>query len=128
MRAALSIVFGVAVLLQGCALHDGRAYTITQSTRKDAVKVRAILRDIAERAGLPPSPRSSGYQLSSHELSNVSLYATFDSSPIYVYLDRTDWPPPRAFSKADRLLAPALSTAFGQRFGVPKEQMRVIIY
>jgi len=129
MRAQLIIFAVVVALLPACTLDEVREYRIAPARTSDASKVQLILRDVAKQAGLPPSRPRPSPQIAAHEGSNVFLRAFTWSDEIKVYLSRSDWPPPRAYIAADRLLAPALSTAFGHRFGVPKDDgVRVIVY
>ena len=114
----------VAALLQACALHQERAYQITRPRPSDAAKVRHILRDVATQVGLPDSPRGGpGRVLAFHNGFNVLLRANVESNSIDIFLSRSDWPPPKAFETAGRLLPDALSTAFGTRFQIPKEPL-----
>jgi hypothetical protein len=114
----------VAALLQACALHEKRAYQITRPRPSDAAKVRHILRNVATQIGLPDSPRGGpGGVLAFHNGFNVLLRANVESNSIDIFLSRSDWPPPKAFETAGRLLPDALSTAFGTRFQIPKERL-----
>ena len=123
MRAQLPILLTVAVLLPGCAIDEYRAYRIDGATPRDAAKVQRILRDIAQQAGIPKFPPS----LPSYQLPNVWLRANIFPDRIDVYLSRSDSPPPHAFEKADTLLAPALSAAFGHRFRLQQPRENVIV-
>src|SRR5262245_47383511 len=114
----------VAALMQACALRDERAYQILRPTRTDSAKVRHILRDIARQVGLPDSPRGGPSSvLAFHHGVNVLLRANFERDSIDVFLSRSDWPPPKAFVTADRILPRALSATFGTRFQIPKEKL-----
>ena len=133
MRAQLLVVVIAAALLQACALTDSRAYTISRSTPKDAAKVRQILRDVANKAELRNGMNQGNVLESvtetwtSYHGINVWLQAYTSGDHIDVYLERGDWPPPRAFTRADRLLAPALSAAFGKRFHAHKDERIVVL-
>jgi len=119
----LPVLFAAA-LLQACALHEERAYQITCPRPSDAARVQYILRDIARQVGLPDSPRGGPSSvLAFHQGFNVLLRANAERDSIDVFLSRSDWPPPKAFVTADRLLPHALSAAFGTRFEIPKEQL-----
>jgi hypothetical protein len=131
MRVRLAILLMVPALLQSCALHEHRAYSIARPTPRDVAKVRQILHNIAIEARLPDTSRETydvRESLASYRTDNVWLMANIFPDRIEVYLSRSDWPPPQAFTKADGLLAPALSATFGHRFGVQKEGERVIVY
>ena len=123
MRTQLPILLVAAALLPGCAIDEYRAYRIDAATARDAAKVQRILRDIAQQAEIPKFPRS----LPSYQLPNVWLRANIFPDHIDVYLQRTDWPPPHAFTTADGLLAPALSAEFGHRFHLQKPEEQVIV-
>ena len=137
MRVQFLMLLILAALLQACALQEERAYAISRATPRDGAKVRQILRDVARQVGLPPSMRQldahgAWVDLASHQSTNVWLRANIGGDHIEVFLNRTDWPPPRAFTKADELLVSALSAAFGQRFGAwkpdPNSIESVVVY
>jgi hypothetical protein len=104
-----------ATLVQGCA--QDRFYAISGATPNDTAKTRRILREVAAQAGLPAGP-SADKSLGDYATFNVGLHARIRDDQINVWLSRTDWPPPKAFRKADQLLAPAFSRVFGQRFAM----------
>jgi hypothetical protein len=114
----------VAALLQACALREERAYQITRPKPSDPARVQHILRDIARQVGLPDSPRGGPSEvLAFHQGFNVLLRANAERDTIDVFLSRSDWPPPKAFVSADRLLPHALSASFGKRLEIPKEKL-----
>ena len=133
MCLELLVVVIAVTLLPACALTDSRAYTIARSTPKDAAKVRQILRDVANQAELRNGMNQGNVLESvtetwtSYHGINVWLQAYTSGDHIDVYLERSDWPPPRAFTRADRLLGPALSAAFGKRFHAHKDERIVVL-
>lgn len=90
--------------------------------RRDTAKVRHIVQQIAAEVGL--SDRTLETHIDHHHpIANfadphTSIEAYTRDRDIEVSLSRSDWPSPVAFRRADRLLAPALSQAFGRRFTV----------
>jgi hypothetical protein len=131
MRMLSLLACSAAISLSGCAFQEAHEYRITRSSHSDAVHVSRILHDIAAQAGIPKNVggyHSDGYMIGWYTNSNVDLNATFHRGEIKIELMRSDWPAPLAFRRADRLLAPTLSTAFGRRFIVEPLHAMQIIY
>jgi hypothetical protein len=128
-RRNVSFLFMAAALLPACAFDESRDYRITGGAHRDSAKVKQIVQSIATQAGLPRQAPVAG---DSH---TIALYmnTTFNSvlaSPAMrsgSSLGRTDWPPPRAFKRADHLLEPVLSSTFGRRFTLEKWDAEGII-
>jgi len=127
MSSRLPLLLISAALLQGCA--EDRLYAISRATPNDAARARRIIREVAAEAGLPgeTGEKYAHESVANYRTFNVSLQAKISGDHIDVWLSRTDWPPPLAFKKADRLLAPALSHAFGQRFGVSEPGIEQVV-
>jgi hypothetical protein len=138
VRLHLLTLLAALVLLSACTFYDSREFQIARGTPRDDTKVRQILREIASQAQLPDRTHQvhidHSYPLAAYMNTNVQLEAHDSRGDIKIELSRSDWPPPRAFKKAERLLAPALSSTFGhrlQRLPLPGEataQRIIVIY
>ncbi len=107
------------LLLPACTFDQSREFRIAHGTRRDTTKVRQIVESVAARVGLPDRTYQARVD-DSHPLAcfmdaHTQLWAYVSHNDIEIRLSRSDWPPPSAFRKADRVLAPALSHAFGRR-------------
>lgn len=130
MRVRSAVTLLMASLLSGCNTFDSHEYRVTHATPKDTARVQRILRDIAADAGIPkraPTPYDSP-TIALYRDSKVQLRAGIEHCDIRVMLMRYGWPAPKAFRRADSLLVPALSSAFGHRFEVepPADVERII--
>ena len=130
MRSRYVLTLLVAGILTGCDTFESHEYRITQANRGDAARVQRILRDIATDTGIPrsaPTPFDSP-TIALYRDSQIQLRASVSQGNIRVMLMRYDWPAPKAFRRADGLLAPSLSATFGRRFRVepPADGERVI--
>jgi hypothetical protein len=107
--AAISLLAGCADQLQN--------WTIAGGAHRDATQVKHILRTVAAQAQM--TDRSSGkYEpgvFAWHEGPGVFFAATQEPGDIRVSLQFTQVPYTRAFRRANSLLEPALSAAFGKR-------------
>jgi hypothetical protein len=103
-------------VLPGCA-DQFQSWTIAGGGHRDAAQVRHILRTVAAQAQL--ADRSSGKfepgVFAFYEGPGVFFAATQEPGDIRVTLQLTQAPYTRAFRKANSLLEPALSAAFGKR-------------
>jgi hypothetical protein len=118
--------------LSACSFYESREYRIAGSAHRDAAKVRRIVQQVATQAGLPDRTHATHidhhYPIAAFMDPHTSIEAYPRERDIEVSLSRSDWPPPVAFRRADRLLAPALSETFGRRFSVlPKSDAERII-
>ena len=130
MRAWFAVTLLMASLLTGCDTFSSHEYRITHATPADTPRVQRILRDIAADAGIPkraPTPYDSP-TIALYRDSKVQLRAGVEHGDIRVTLMRYDWPAPKAFTRVDTLLAPALSSTFGHRLQVepPADVERII--
>ena len=111
MRALIGAIVAIAALLQACSVHEWREYNVKTASRKDVTRVQQIMLGVAADAGIP---RHYGGSYSPHQpIANymrdkVQLLAFLDRGEIRIWLIRDDWPPPPAFTKAQRAVEPAL--------------------
>ena len=120
MRPGFVLLLAIAGILTGCKAFESHDFLITRATPGDAARVQAILRDVAAEAGIPrgrPTPYDSP-TIALYKDPQVQLRASVSRGKIGVTLMRYDWPPPKAFIQADRLLVQALSASFEGRFGI----------
>jgi len=133
MRAHLSVLIVAAAILASCDTFEAREYRISRARRGDATRVQRILRDVAAETHIPRSAPTANDSpaIALYRGSKVQLRASISDGDIRVMLMRYDWPAPKAFSRADSLLVPALSSAFDGRFGLqphtPGEVERTIV-
>lgn len=120
MRTALLFAaLGIAALSSSCAFDDSREYRVAGNTPRDVAKVKEILQAAATEAALPkqvPSKESSPIPFAFYMNNNVHLRGLVSRDQIEIDLTRSDWPPPSAFKKAERVLSTQLPNAFGHRF------------
>jgi hypothetical protein len=117
MRALFLLVAIASV--SACSFYERQEYRITSVSRADVARVRHMLSEVATQSEIPKNVggyHSDGEMIGWYNKGNVDLHATWHRAEINVELSRTDWPPPLAFRRADRLLTPALSSGFGRRF------------
>jgi hypothetical protein len=132
VRSVLRVlVFVVVVAVAGCATFEAHEYRISRAGRSDIARVQRILQNIASETAIPrstPTPADSP-TIALYRDSSVQLRASVSGSDVRVFVARYDWPPPSAFTQADRRLVQALSAAFGSRFGVepPADVERTIV-
>jgi hypothetical protein len=130
MRASLPASIVLASLMAACHSSDAHRYRITSATRDDRGRVKTILREIASEAGFRPR-RPTPYDspvIVLYGAPEVDLRASLADSDIRVSLTRFEWPPPKAFSRADQMLLVRLPREFGGRFAVepPPQVQRTI--
>src|SRR5262249_41439731 len=124
--------FVAMVSLSACSFYESREYRIAGGAHRDNAEVRRIVQQVATQAGLPDRTHSmhvdDHYPIAAFMDAHTLIEAYPRQRDIEVSLSRTDWPPPIAFRHADRLLALALSQAFGRRFSVlPKRDAERIV-
>lgn len=123
MRTVFLLTLSIAISLSACAFQEEREYSIAAARPRDAAKLTHILHDVAQQVGLPQAGQDW------YRGQNVTLSAVTRGSNIQIELSRFDWPPPRAYSRAEGLLSVALSDAFGHRLTVspPKIIEQVLV-
>jgi hypothetical protein len=118
--------------LSACSFDESHEYRISGGAHRDNAKVRRIVQQVAAEVGLPDRTPAvhidDHYPIAAFMDAHTRIEASTRDRDIEVSLSRSDWPPPVAFRRADRLLAPALSQAFGRRFTVlPKSDAERIV-
>ena len=110
-------------LFSACTVYESREYRIIGGAHRDTTKVRQIIEQVGMQVGLTDDTLQTHID-HHHPIAHFSnLHTSIEAYPrdkdIEVSLSRSDWPPPLAFRRADRLLTPALSSAFGRRLQHP---------
>jgi hypothetical protein len=133
MRVDRLAALCLAAVVPACSFYEHHDYRIAGGARGDVAKVRRIVEQIATDVHLSDNTSEAHidhrHPIAMFSDPHTSIEAYTRDRDVEVSLSRNDWPPPVAFRRADRLLAPALSEAFGQRFSVlPKpEGERIIV-
>jgi hypothetical protein len=130
MRTLVLLV--IVAAFSACSFYESREYRIADGAHRDAAKVRQIVQQIGMQVGL--ANRTLATHIDHHHpIANfsdmhTSIEAYSRDKDIELSLTRSDWPPPLAFRRADRLLPPALAQRFGRRFSVlPRSESERII-
>ena len=112
----------LTTFVAGCQSDDVQSYRIAGAAHKHAARIKQVLRNVAAQAGLPDrtAEMHDPHLLALYQGTNVYLRGDISDDDIRVATVHSDWPAPHAFKKADSLLAPALSQAFGKRFSIEK--------
>ncbi len=121
MRALFLLV--MIASFSACSFYESREYRIVGGAHRDTAKVRQIVQQIGKQVGLADDTLQTHID-DHHPIAHFSdMHTSIEAYPrdkdIEVSLSRSDWPPPVAFRRADRLLTPALSSAFGLRLQHP---------
>jgi hypothetical protein len=128
MRARLAS-FAVPALLSGCSFHEWREYDINAASRTDVHRVQQIMQHVAAEAGIPRhfgGSYSPNQPIANYLHDKVQFVAFVERGEIRIWLMRDDWPPPPAFSRARRLVEPALARAFGSRFSAEQQPVHIV--
>ncbi len=125
MRVDWLAALCLAAVFPACSFYESHEYKIAGGAHRDTAKVRRIVEQIAADVHLPDRTRETHidhhHPIAMFMDPRTSIEAYTRDRDIEVSLSRSDWPPPVAFRRADRVLAPALSQAFGRRFSaLPK--------
>jgi hypothetical protein len=132
MRASFVLSLLLLPLVSACQHFESRDYRVPHASRVDARKVTTALRQIASKTGLhkhSPTPYDSPViALYTDQPFHVALRAGIERGDVRVHVMRYTWPPPKAFTRADKLVQADLSQAFGRRFVVepPPQTTRTI--
>lgn len=121
MRAFVAI----ALFLAACDTVNVQQYRIAGSAHTDTAKLKQVLRRVASQVGLVESTSSSRvprtlvlYTQPHVQHFRVDMGARFVADDIVVDLTAGFGPTPRDFNRAQSLLTPALSGAFGSHLTV----------
>ena len=130
MRALFGAIVAIAALLPACAVHEWREYDIKAASRQDVTQVQQIMHSVAAEAGMPRhfgGSYSPSQPIANYMRDKVQLLAFLERGEIRIWLIRDDWPPPSAFTTAQRAVEPALASAFGARLVVePIEPVHIV--
>jgi hypothetical protein len=124
-------LLGVAVLLSACSFNEWREYDIKAASGRDVERVRHIMYDIAAEAEIPR--HFGGFYSPNQPIAifirdKVEFSAFPERGEIRIWLMRSDWPPPPAFTRARRLIESTFPSAFGFRFVVEPPQPVHVVY